>query len=218
MAVIQISRIQHRRGFADDLPNALAEGELGFATDTGELFIGASSTDLVANRTAFPYKNIKILTEFDVQRSVTGDVYYHGALLRQVIDTSGATLIPLFKVENASFGVYDFSISVVTDDSLPDADSSDAPGTPLQIGTIHVCGDKLAPVMSLTALGQSGAEFTNAGLTILASDTSQVGKIAFTVVAEAVGGTTQISLKIMNDMVKYRFNLAGREWLAVGQV
>ena len=39
MAVIQISRIQHRRGLESDLPN-LASAELGWSVDTRKLYIG----------------------------------------------------------------------------------------------------------------------------------------------------------------------------------
>ena len=39
MAVVQISRIQHRRGLATDLPQ-LAAGELGWVIDEQRLFIG----------------------------------------------------------------------------------------------------------------------------------------------------------------------------------
>lgn len=36
-----ISKIQMKRGPKDSLPEQLSEGEFGYATDTGELFIGA---------------------------------------------------------------------------------------------------------------------------------------------------------------------------------
>ena len=39
MPVVQISRIQHRRGIATDLPQ-LAAGELGWAVDEQKLYIG----------------------------------------------------------------------------------------------------------------------------------------------------------------------------------
>jgi hypothetical protein len=43
MAIVQISRIQHRRGLKESLPQ-LAAGEIGFAVDTQELFIGNGTT------------------------------------------------------------------------------------------------------------------------------------------------------------------------------
>ena len=39
MAIVQISRIQHRRGLDADLPN-LASAELGWSVDTRKLYIG----------------------------------------------------------------------------------------------------------------------------------------------------------------------------------
>jgi hypothetical protein len=44
MAVIQISRIQHRRGLQADLPN-LASAELGWSVDTRKLYIGNGTTE-----------------------------------------------------------------------------------------------------------------------------------------------------------------------------
>lgn len=44
MAVIQISRIQHRRGLESDLPN-LASAELGWSVDTRKLYIGNGTTE-----------------------------------------------------------------------------------------------------------------------------------------------------------------------------
>lgn len=55
MAIVSISRIQHRRGLKSDLPPALSEGELGWCLDTRELFIG--------NSDAFGY-NTQILTQW----------------------------------------------------------------------------------------------------------------------------------------------------------
>lgn len=45
---IIISRIQHRRGLRTNLPQPLRPGEIGFAIDTKELFIGADLTDTEA--------------------------------------------------------------------------------------------------------------------------------------------------------------------------
>lgn len=64
MAVKQISRIQHRRGKKDHLPSSLNEGELGYTTDTGQIFIGAPNFPFSTNRNNnFPFRNIEILTE-----------------------------------------------------------------------------------------------------------------------------------------------------------
>ena len=55
MTINVISQIQHRRGIRSDLPNQLAEGELGWCLDTRQLFIG--------NSDGFGY-NTEVLTEF----------------------------------------------------------------------------------------------------------------------------------------------------------
>lgn len=63
MAVVQISRIQHRRGQKNTgtgLPQ-LASGELGWAIDTRELYIGNGSVSEGAPAVG----NTKILTEYD---------------------------------------------------------------------------------------------------------------------------------------------------------
>lgn len=44
MAILQISRIQSRRGLQEDLPNPLASAELGWCLDTRRLYIGNGDT------------------------------------------------------------------------------------------------------------------------------------------------------------------------------
>ena len=44
MAIVSISRLQHRRGLRADLPNNLNEAELGWCLDTRQLFIGNGNT------------------------------------------------------------------------------------------------------------------------------------------------------------------------------
>ena len=60
MAITQISRIQHRRGLKEELPQ-LAAGEFGFAVDTQELFIGNGTLAEGAPEVG----NTKIITEDD---------------------------------------------------------------------------------------------------------------------------------------------------------
>ncbi len=43
-----ISRIQNRRGLKQDLPQPLRPGEIGFATDTRQVFIGADPSDTIS--------------------------------------------------------------------------------------------------------------------------------------------------------------------------
>lgn len=79
MAVIQISRIQHRRGPIADLPKGTAsnpvglkEGEIGFSSDTGQMFIGSPNLPQIQGRKPsddnptgkFPFANTQVLTEW----------------------------------------------------------------------------------------------------------------------------------------------------------
>jgi Major tropism determinant N-terminal domain len=59
MPITQISRIQHRRGLQENLPN-LASGELGWALDTRKLYIGNGTEDEGAPATGVT----EILTQF----------------------------------------------------------------------------------------------------------------------------------------------------------
>lgn len=113
MAVYQISRIQHRRGTSGELPDALAEGEIGMTTDTGEIFFGAQDHPAVAGRKSYPYQNIKVITELDVQRGIKGDVYYHGALAGARCPSNGvySSVVPLFPHGSRDFATYDFALS-----------------------------------------------------------------------------------------------------------
>jgi len=72
VAIVQISRITQRKGLFNDLPEPLAGAELGWATDTRQLFIGngtlADGAPVVGNT--------EILTEFsDVLAAATAYTY-----------------------------------------------------------------------------------------------------------------------------------------------
>ena len=46
-----ISRIQQRRGLKQDLPQPLRPGEIGFATDSRQVYIGADTADKLVKLT-----------------------------------------------------------------------------------------------------------------------------------------------------------------------
>ena len=74
MAVVQISRIQIRRGQKNQgsgLPQ-LASGELGWAIDTRELYIGNGSVSEGSPSVG----NTKVLTQFDNIFSLIIQLYY----------------------------------------------------------------------------------------------------------------------------------------------
>lgn len=84
MPVIQISRIQVRRGPKDTLPEELSDGEIMMTTDTGEVFIGAPNLEKIGYRggSIFPYKNVRLITEFDIVHTLHDHVVTTGPLLR----------------------------------------------------------------------------------------------------------------------------------------
>lgn len=72
MSVIQISKIQLRRGLEQDFTSSTSLGpaEMAFATNTGRLFIGADDAMLgpwPTRTTQPPYGNIEVLTEASLQ-------------------------------------------------------------------------------------------------------------------------------------------------------
>lgn len=117
MAVIQISKIQLRRGKQHELDvNSLDTGEMGFATDTGRVFIGTDPNDsgLWSGRTILPFDNVEILTEasldtfarlFDRMHRMSGPVgLSEGSLARRPYleavlsaNTEAWTAVPVFR-------------------------------------------------------------------------------------------------------------------------
>lgn len=73
MAIVQISRIQHRRGLKEQLPQ-LAAGELGWAVDSQELYIGNGTTAEGAPEVG----NTKIITEDDNLLSTVNTYVFRG--------------------------------------------------------------------------------------------------------------------------------------------
>jgi hypothetical protein len=63
MAVVQISRIQHRRGLQENLPQ-LSSAELGWSIDSQELYIGNGTIDEGAPEVG----NTRILTQLDLEQ------------------------------------------------------------------------------------------------------------------------------------------------------
>lgn len=89
MAVVQISRIQHRRGRKNTgtgIPQ-LASGELGWAIDAQELYIGNGAVSEGA-----PFVgNTKILTEYDDLLEIAGQYAYK----RDIIQTGASAAVPV---------------------------------------------------------------------------------------------------------------------------
>lgn len=122
MTVKQISLITMKSGQKANLPDSLDEAEICFTTDTGEIFIGAPNFPAVQYRSdqsastngqgISPFRNIKVLTEFDVTKTITGDFYTQEALDRTVVPLTSSpykiyTFEPGVNSIIASYSLYD---------------------------------------------------------------------------------------------------------------
>ena len=61
------TRIKNRRGLKIDLPQPLADGEIGLATDTREVYIGAGTQDLLN-------ADVQVTPFLNAQAEVTDDL------------------------------------------------------------------------------------------------------------------------------------------------
>ena len=94
MAITSISRIQVRRGIKSDLPQNLAEGEIGFCLDTREVFIG--------NGPGFG-GNTALLTEFTPGKLATG-VYGDSTHIPQITVDALGRIVAITTIEFSSGG------------------------------------------------------------------------------------------------------------------
>src|SRR6056300_810949 len=90
MAVVQISRIQHRQGLNENLPQ-LAGGEFGWSLDTRQLYIGNGTT---ANG-APVIGNTEILTEFSNIVGLADTYTYKGDDAGYVVKTGELVSTPV---------------------------------------------------------------------------------------------------------------------------
>jgi hypothetical protein len=121
MPITQISKMQLRRGLASDLPGApvtlsplafaagLDDGEMGFTTDQGRLFIGQNSpTNGSPNyqRTAYPYQNIEVLTEnsalYLIMAPITADNQYGFTQAVPMINTNVPTTLQVLDINKTA--------------------------------------------------------------------------------------------------------------------
>lgn len=197
MAVYQISRIQHRRGTSGELPDALADGEIGMTTDTGEVFYGAPNHPAVSGRRSYPYQNIKILTELDVQRGIKGDVYYHGALAGARCPSTGTwvSVIPLFGHGVRDFATYDFALSANNRNTKV-------------LGTIDVCVHPTDPDQSVVTVKTSVVMGWSIDPNILNTNHFKVTRFD---IEGQDSGVTWLSFR--NDIgPEFILSVSGREW------
>lgn len=99
MAVTQISRIQHRRGLEQDLPQ-LSSAELGWSVDTRKLYIGNGTLEEGAPTVGVT----RILTEYDVTslQSAASNTYTFGGNSAGFTSQTGASsLSPIVRTLQA---------------------------------------------------------------------------------------------------------------------
>lgn len=100
MAIVSISRLQHRRGVRADLPANLNEAELGWCLDTRQLFIGNGNTWT---------GNSEILTEWSDNGELISHVYtgYTGVAANTAV-TGSPTIRTLNSILNDTLNVLDY--------------------------------------------------------------------------------------------------------------
>lgn len=197
MAVVQITSSRIRTGTKNNLPEALAEAELAFVLDTGEVMIGAPNFPSIQSRRGnpgeYPYSNIKLITEFDVTWTLRDDVYYHGPLKVATIPvsitpTTENFVAVIFDKNNISNCILDYSIT-------PDPNT---PGLPRKMGTLYIQTDG-----------------TNVGIYDISSAlnvaTPQDVEVEFNV---QINGDNVELLALNTSSYIYKIHYCGRQWLA----
>jgi hypothetical protein len=113
MAIVQISRIQHRRGLQQDLPN-LASAELGWSLDERRLYIGNGTLEEGA-----PTEGVtEILTEYTDFIGLISSYTFKGTEAGYTSVTGASALTPVVRTLQ---NVLDETISVRDFGASPDA-------------------------------------------------------------------------------------------------
>lgn len=107
MAIVQISRITQRKGLAVDLPQPLAGAELGWATDTRQLFIGNGTTTDGAPVVG----NTEILTEFSDVLGASTAYTYRGESAGYTVQTGTSASTPVSQSLQSRLD----SVAIITD-------------------------------------------------------------------------------------------------------
>lgn len=90
MAIVQISKIQHRRGVNENLPQ-LASAELGWSVDTRQLYIGNGTIEEGAPKIG----NTEILTEYSDLLSIAQAYTFKGQLAGYIAQTGPSGSAPV---------------------------------------------------------------------------------------------------------------------------
>lgn len=99
MTIIQVSEICVKKGASAAVPDSLNEAEIAFTTDTGDVLIGAPNLSNLQWRTKengspqYPYGNLRLLTELDYGKLISGDVALNTPLHNfNLVSTVGKTV------------------------------------------------------------------------------------------------------------------------------
>lgn len=90
MAVVQISRISHRSGVSDNLPQ-LARGEIGLAVDTRQVYIGNGGSD------APQTENLEVLTNRSDVITLADTYTYSDTQIGFSAQTGASTIAPIVR-------------------------------------------------------------------------------------------------------------------------
>jgi hypothetical protein len=196
VAVIQISRIQHRRGLEADLPN-LASAELGYSVDTRKLYIGNGTIEEGAPSLG----RTEILTQYSIL-DFTSAINANIAALQQGLTLTNSNLVAVsnrvLALEAQSFGYYtqtlfpnvnNINITTISNSSST-ISYSIAQGTAERSGTIT-----LARANSVVAVDETYSEnsSTDVVFNITANTTTTVWNYAST-----LGGTLYYRINSFN--------------------
>lgn len=103
MPVSMFSKIKIRRGKRDELPD-LDKAEFGFATDSGEVFIGAPDFPPLENKgrgeinEEFPYRNIQLITDGQDNSDIQKTVYQgNGPVIAQTGPTQSQPIVRTYR-------------------------------------------------------------------------------------------------------------------------
>jgi hypothetical protein len=196
VAVIQISRIQHRRGLEADLPN-LASAELGYSVDTRKLYIGNGTIEEGAPSLG----RTEVLTQYSIL-DFTSAINANIEALQQGLTLTNSNLVAVsnrvLALEAQSFGYYtqtlfpnvnNINITTISNSSST-ISYSIAQGTAERSGTIT-----LARANSVVAVDETYSESssTDVVFNITANTTTTVWNYAST-----LGGTLYYRINSFN--------------------
>lgn len=221
MAIIQITRIQIRRGPEADLPGAptnisplafsegLGVGEFGFASDTGRLFIGhdPSVGQPNYNRVELPWRNIEVLTENSgtlINRMISELIRYDdvGSYFCSVLNaTSDDDWLDL---EMATPNDVSSEINPVLFEgpgisATLDYSAFDSSDMPFRHGTIQIShpGDNTQPSVIDEAIGHARLEFGDANDY---NPSAVYGSLRFRAIMVSAGGSDVYKIQYQNPI------------------